>query len=123
MTARSALGDERGSTLVLALITVVAFSMVAVATSRDAMANLADTVVTRDRTAALAADVTVTCVELDPVAAGAGRSILVTSTAQVRPDEPRRGPVRRVQAIARVGTPVPGGLTPVAITSWVTEVP
>jgi hypothetical protein len=124
---------------------VVAFGLVAVAAARYAVVNMADTVVTRDRTAALeaaagAARLAISQVEAAPSTAcqtagpvGAplavprvnGLDVAVTCAsaqgAQGRTiTVTSRASGRTVLATALIGIGTP---TPVAITSWVTDTP
>ncbi|MPY91922.1 MAG: hypothetical protein GEV08_02325 [Acidimicrobiia bacterium] len=142
MSARARIRGEEGSTLVLALVMVVAFGLVSLAAGRYAMANMADTVFTRERTQALAAAAggarwaisTVEgtpsqCSSAAPTTLGVpplnGLDAAVTCENAVN-DAGRtikvvsRAGGRVVRAEARIGV---GSPTPVAITSWVTGAP
>lgn len=133
---------EEGTTLVLALVMTVAFGLVALAASRYAVANMADTVVTRNRTEALAAAAggaraaistvqgtpsTCSAATATPLAVPPLNGIDVTVTCTnvvssagraIRVESSAGG--RLVRAEARVGV---GPQPPVAITSWTTGAP
>lgn len=143
--ARRRWRGEEGSALTLALVMVVAFGLVAVAAARYAVVNMADTVVTRDRTAALEAAAGGARLAISQVGAAPATSCQAPGPAGAPLAVPQLNDLdvavtcataeaahgrtitvtsqaggRTIVATARIGLGTPA---PVAITSWVTDAP